>query len=119
MGSSVFKDAVLGKIAISVLLCYDPPCSKIVLRCRSEFRMQRARDIGHRRLNLVCDIWALLRKLLLHIVRRFCDQLLKKMSWYVFTEAKLLGENRITFRAFDLCKSRNSRSERRCSSRLN
>src|SRR6267143_375144 len=95
------KITVLGKLAILVLTCYDPLRSKIVLRCRSEFRMQRASDVGHGRENLACDFGTLLREFLLNIVRRFCDQLLKKMPRYVFTEAKLLGKNGITFGAFD------------------
>jgi hypothetical protein len=79
--------------------------------------VQRACDIRHHSLYLICRLRALPLEPFFRIVRRLCDQLLEKMPGDVLTTAKLLDENRIVLGAPDLvqnAKIRKTRTVVRC-----
>ena len=63
--------------------------------------MQRARDIGHRGLNLARQIRTFPLELSSYVVRSLCDQLLEHMSRNFLPKAELLGKDRIALGPFD------------------
>src|SRR5450755_4751455 len=79
MGSRVAADAVLVQIAVAMLRRHGPFCGNIAFRGRAEFGMQRARDIGHRGLNVANHLGTLAFEPLSDVVRCLCNQLLEQM----------------------------------------
>src|ERR1700704_5080223 len=101
MESCVSGYAVIVQIALLMLPRHDPFCDKIASRYGTELGLQRARDIGHRGLNLVNHRRSLAFEPFFHVVRCLCDQLLEKPSRDVLTNTELLGEDGIAFGSFD------------------
>src|ERR1700687_756328 len=101
MGPGVSGYTVLIQVALLMLLRHDPFCDKIASRYRTELGLQRARDIGHRGLNLVNHRRSLAFEPLFHVVRRLCDQLLEKAPRDVLANTELLGEDGIALGSFD------------------
>ncbi len=73
----------------------------IVLRGWVELGLQRAGDIGHRRLDLLHQFGALLLEPLPDLVRCLCYQLLENMLGDILPPAELFGENGIVFGVLD------------------
>src|ERR1700682_1809710 len=101
MRSSVSRYTVLIQVALLMLRRHHPFCDKIASRYRTELGLQRARDIGHRSLNLVNHRGSLPLVPLFHVGRRLCDQLLEKTPGDVLTDTELVGEDRIAFGSLD------------------
>src|ERR1700738_5043016 len=101
MGSSVYGYTVLIQVALLMLRRHDSFCDKMAPRYRAELGLKRARDLGHRALNLIDHRRTLAFEPLFHLLRRLRDQLLEKMPGDVLAETKLLAENGIAFGPLD------------------
>src|SRR5712664_1674607 len=101
MESSVSGYTVLIQIALLMLRRHEPFCDKVASGYRTELGLQRARDIGHRGLNLVDHRRPLALEPLFHVLRCLCDQLLENPPRNVPAETELLGEDGIAFGALD------------------
>src|SRR5262245_55394816 len=101
MSSGAFQNAVFTQVSVLMLGSYGPLCSKIALRCWTELGMQRARDIGHRVLNLASQLRTLPFEFPSYVVRSLCNQLLEYMSRNFLPKAEVLGEDRIALRPFN------------------
>src|SRR5216684_9148591 len=101
MGSGVSGYTVFIQVALLMLRRHDPFCDKMAPRYRAELGLQRARDLGHRALDLINHRRTLAFEPLFHVHRRLCDQLLEKMPGDVVAETKLLGEDGIALGPLD------------------
>src|ERR1700720_411628 len=101
MGSSVYGYTGLIQVALLMLCRHHPLCDKIAPRYRPKLGLKRARDLGHRALNLIDHRRTLAFEPLFHLLRRLRDQLLEKMPGDVLAETELLGEDGIAFGPLD------------------